>query len=317
MALFLGIDTSNYTTSTAVYSPSTGEIRQNKQLLPVKPGAVGQRQSDAVFGHVKALGGLLEGLLGERGQPLSGIGVSVSPRDESGSYMPCFLAGEMAAQSAAAVAGVPLYRFSHQSGHVAAALYGAGRMDLMERPFLAFHVSGGTTQCLAVRPHPERLLSIETVAQSLDLHAGQVVDRVGAMLGLPFPAGPQLEQLAALSQQDYRPRPTLKGADCCLSGLENQCQKRLADGEASCDVAQYCLCFLRETLIAMTVAALKIHPGLPLVYAGGVMSNGFLQRNLGERFGGSVFAPVAYSADNAAGIAVLCALRAGKGAEAC
>jgi N6-L-threonylcarbamoyladenine synthase len=304
--LTLGIDTSNYTTSTALYDSLTGEITQRKQLLPVKDGAVGQRQSDAVFGHVKQLGVLLEELLAGASEPISAVGVSVSPRDEAGSYMPCFLAGEMAARSIAAVAGVPLRRFSHQSGHVAAALFGAGRADLFGRDFLAFHVSGGTTQCLLVQPGANTF-AIITVSESLDLHAGQAVDRVGHMLGLAFPSGPALEALAEKSPEDYRPKPAMKGLNCCLSGLENRCADLLARGEPPENVAKYCLCYLRETLLAMTEQALALHPGLPLVYAGGVMSNRFLQAALSARFKAN-FAPPAYSADNAAGVAILTAI---------
>ena len=51
MSLFLGIDTSNYTTSTALYDSKTGEMVQQKKLLPVKEGQLGLRQSDAVFHH--------------------------------------------------------------------------------------------------------------------------------------------------------------------------------------------------------------------------------------------------------------------------
>lgn len=313
MALYLGIDTSNYTTSAALYDGDTGEITQQKQPIPVKEGAVGQRQSDAVFAHVKQLGGLLGHLLRDAGT-VAAVGVSVTPRDEAGSYMPCFLAGEMAAASIAAATRIPRYPFSHQAGHVAAALYGSERIDLLRREFLAFHVSGGTTQCLYVSPR-ENIFSIEMVSQSLDLHAGQVVDRVGAMLGLSFPAGPELERLAARSEQDYSPKPAMKGADCCLSGLENLCRKLLADGGEAPDVAKFCLCYLRETLLAMTGAALERHPGLPLVYAGGVMSNRFLRKAIQSRYGGS-FAPPAYSADNAAGIALLCHLKE-EGAPIC
>lgn len=289
MALFLGIDTSNYTTSVAAYLSGSGEIKQNKRLLPVAKGAVGLRQSDAVFGHVKALGALAENLLADVNEPVCAVGVSVAPRDAAGSYMPCFLAGEMAARTAAATAGVPLYSFSHQAGHVAAALYGAGRLDLLKSPFLAFHISGGTTQCLYVMPGDDGLV-IETVAESLDLHAGQAVDRVGAMLGLEFPAGPAMETLAAQSVADFQPKPSMKGLDCCLSGVENQCRRMLDEGAPPCDVAKYCLCFLRETLLAMTAGALRKYGGLPLVFAGGVMANLFLQQALHTRFGGS-FAP--------------------------
>lgn len=308
MTAYLGIDTSNYTTSTALYFPHSCEVLQRKRPLPVKEGAIGLRQSDAVFGHVAALAGLLEELLADAREPVTAVGASVRPRDAEGSYMPCFLAGEMAAR-AAATAGIPFYSFSHQAGHIAAALFGAGRLDLLGKPFLAFHVSGGTTECLRVSPDGETVLAAEAVAESLDLHAGQAVDRVGAMLGLPFPAGPALEELAARSAKDWRPKPALKGADCCLSGVENQCRRLLGEGAPPEDVAKYCLCFLRETLLAMAAKARNRDPGLPLVWAGGVMSNRFLQAAAGAAYGDSCFAPPQYSADNAAGVAILCALR--------
>lgn len=309
--VFLGIDTSNYTTSTAVYFDETGEVRQNKRLLPVKEGAVGQRQSDAVFGHVKALGALAQELLAGVTEPLAAVGVSAAPRDLEGSYMPCFLAGEMAARTAAAAAKVPLYTFSHQAGHIAAALLGAQRLDLQGRKFLAFHVSGGTTDCVYVTPDTDRVFAAEQVATSLDLHGGQAVDRVGSMLGLRFPAGPALEELAAQSEREFWPKPAFKGMDCCLSGVENQCRRMADANESPADIAKYCLCFLREALLTMTGKVLAQYPDLPVVYAGGVMANRFLQQSIGERFVEQdlSFAPPAYSADNAAGTALLCAIK--------
>ena len=71
---YLGIDTSNYTTSCAIYR--AGGIVQQKRLLPVPQGQVGLRQSDAVFSHVKVLGELMEALRREDGGPLAAIGVS-------------------------------------------------------------------------------------------------------------------------------------------------------------------------------------------------------------------------------------------------
>lgn len=305
MAVYLGIDTSNYTTSTALYDSDTGEIRQSKRLLPVKEGQLGLRQSDAVFAHVKALGGLMEELMEGFSGRLCAVGVSVSPRDEEGSYMPCFLTGEMAARSVAAVQGVPLYRFSHQAGHCAAALFATDRLELLQAPFLAFHISGGTTQCVYVEPGKNTLLSIATVSQSLDLHAGQVVDRVGAMLGLSFPAGPALEQMALTSDRRYTPKPTFRDGNCCLSGLENQCRAQMERGEEPQDVARFCLDALGQVLLEMTEQAVKKHPGLPLLYAGGVMSNRIIRETVEKRFD-CTFAPPAFSTDNAAGTAVLC-----------
>jgi len=309
MPYYLGIDTSNYTTSVALYNSDTAAVTQKKCPLPVAEGAVGLRQADAVFLHVKALGALLEELLAPAGGVvLAAVAASGTPRDEEGSYMPCFLVGETAARSVSAALGAPFHRFSHQAGHVMAALYSAGRMELRGGRFLALHVSGGTTDCLLVGPDRERVLDIRPVSRSLDLHAGQAVDRVGAMLGLPFPAGPALERMALESDREFAPKIAMKGLDCCLSGVENRCRKMLEQGEAPCDVAAYCLQFLRDTLLELTRRALGRHPGLPVVFAGGVMENSLLRRALAGEFP-AFFAQPQFSADNAAGVAVLCSVR--------
>lgn len=310
---FLGIDTSNYTTSAAILS-ADGEIVQRKAPLPVAEGAVGLRQSDAVFGHVKQMGPLIDALFqdcgkltGEKGQLICAIGVSVSPRDETGSYMPCFLAGKMCAQSIAAALGKPLYEFSHQAGHISAALHDTGLRELFNEEFLAFHVSGGTTQCLLVAPDKagEKPFAIKTVARSLDLHAGQVIDRVGAMLGLPFPAGPHLEKLAVGADKSFPVKVGMKGADCCLSGVENQCAAMLEHGEQPENVARFCIDSIGHAVLKMTEQAVKAYPGRKLVYAGGVMSNSIIRDSVTKRFD-AAFASPEFSSDNAAGIAVLC-----------
>ncbi|MDD2955226.1 MAG: peptidase M22 [Oscillospiraceae bacterium] len=307
MSWVLGIDTSNYTTSTALYRPQSGEMYQAKRLLPVKEGEMGLRQSDAVFAHVKALPELMEQLFAQApGAKVGAVGVSVRPRPLEGSYMPCFLAGESAAASAAAALGVPLFCTSHQEGHIAAALYSAGRLELLEQELIAFHLSGGTTEAVLASPGKEGL-SVRQIAGSLDLKAGQAVDRVGAMLGIPFPAGRALEQLALQSGKVYDPRPSMKGADCSLSGLQNQCRDRLAKGEAPCDVARFCLDSVYAALAAMTERVREQYPGRALLYAGGVLSNSIIRGRM-ERFGG-VFGQADFSRDNAAGVAVLAARR--------
>lgn len=306
MKACLGLDTSNYTTSAAIWRD--GEIVQVKRLLPVQPGALGLRQSDAVFHHVRQLPELLEKLRELEGAPLTAVAASDRPQQTEGSYMPCFLAGWGAAREIGAVLRVPVYHFTHQQGHVAAALYGAGCTDWIGREFLAFHVSGGTTDALFVRPDGEELLRCETVGRSLDLKAGQLIDRVGQMLGLPFPAGPALEALAGQASGTYRPRPALEGGNCHLSGVENQCRAMKEKGAPAAEVALFCLRSVQAAIEGMTTALLAAQGKLPIVYAGGVMSNGLLQKALREKFGGH-FAPAAFSADNAAGIALLCSLR--------
>ena len=306
MGLFLGIDTSNYTTSMALFDSKSGKLIQQKKLLPVEKGMLGLRQSEALFQHVRQLPELAALLF--NGQPsvkLDGIGVSTQPRRREDSYMPCFLAGYSQAGTMGAALKIPVFPFSHQEGHIAAALYGSGHLDWLNGPFLAFHFSGGTSEALLVSPDGVRM-DIQKVAGSLDLKAGQAVDRVGQMLGLPFPAGPQMELLAEQSSKKFSVKPVMKGCDCSLSGVENRCRSMLEKGEQPADIARYCLDFLLSSLCGMTMALLEQYPKYPLLYAGGVMSNRYIRQEMESRFGG-VFCPPVFSSDNAAGVAVLAA----------
>ncbi len=304
---FLGLDTSNYTTSVA-FCLQTGEVLQEKHLLPVKTGEMGLRQSDAVFHHVRQLPEMTEKLFAHGALDVTAVAASDRPQQKDGSYMPCFLVGAGAARELGALLHIPVHFFTHQQGHVAAALYGADKLSLIHEPFLAFHVSGGTTDALLVRPDATCGIACEVVAHSLDLKAGQLIDRVGGMLGLPFPAGPALEKLALEAPQEKLPRASMDGACCHLSGVQNQCETLLKKGASPAEVARFCLSSVEAALAAMTETLLAAYGDLPLLYAGGVMSNSLLREHLTARFGGS-FAPPAFSADNAAGIAVLCRLR--------
>lgn len=303
----LGIDTSNYTTSAALLK--NGTMRQSKKLLPVKQGEKGLRQSDAVFHHVQQLPEVLDALPFQ-GASIATVGVSNRPRSLEGSYMPCFLVGVSAAKTAALSLGVPLHTFSHQQGHIAAALYSAGELDLLGQRFLAFHVSGGTTEVVLCEPDKKAIFSTAVVAQSLDLKAGQAVDRVGVMLGLPFPAGPELEKLALRANQSFSIRPSMKGTDCSLSGVENKCRTMIVRGAAREEVAAYCLQSVLAALDGMAAALLRKYGDLPLLFAGGVMSNSIICGALTQKYD-AVFGEPVFSADNAAGVAVLAARKEG------
>lgn len=306
MSAFLGIDTSNYTTSAALFDSEANTIIQSKKLLPVKAGELGLRQSDAVFAHVKQLGDMVQNVFDEYREEITAIGVSTRPRDIDGSYMPCFLVGEMAASCLGAALKVPVLPFAHQQGHVAAALYSAGRLDLFRERFIAFHLSGGTTEALLVEPSAERIIRCTKIGGSMDLKAGQAVDRIGVMLGLPFPAGKYLEELALKSDCKFKIKPVMKGTECCLSGIENKCRKMLENGEKPEDIALFCLKSVEAALCGMTDATLSEYGKLPLVYAGGVMSNCIIRNTIENKYGG-IFAKPEFSSDNAAGIAVLAA----------
>ena len=304
---FLGIDTSNYTTSAALFDDRTGTVTQKKMLLPVKPGEKGLRQSDAVFHHTVQLPQVLTELFSENPGAPDCVGVSIFPRREKGSYMPCFLVGKAAAEAIRVSENKPLRTFSHQEGHIVAALFSAKRLDLLKETFLAFHVSGGTTEALLVTPNDTDLFSVRIVGQSLDLKAGQLIDRTGVMLSLSFPCGKDLEVLSEHSDKTYNVKPTMKGADCCLSGIENQCQAMFQKGESPADIAKFCMCSVLTALSEMVSVLRKEYGDLPVLFSGGVSSNKLLKKELTEKYG-AIFAEPAFSADNAAGIAVLTAL---------
>lgn len=296
----LGIDTSNYTTSAAVLR-ADGVGRNESRLLSVRPGELGLRQSEALFQHVKRLPERFAALE-EAGwlEDLEAVGASTRPRPVEGSYMPCFLAGESQGRSLASALGVPFFAFSHQEGHIAAACWSAGRMDLLDRPLLAWHLSGGTTELLLVEP---RGCSVDAacIGGTTDISAGQLIDRTGQRLGLDFPAGKALDELASRSQCAERFPVKRRGLHFSLSGMENQVQRRLEAGGAPEDTARFVLNTLTELLRRVTEAAHEQYPGLPVLCSGGVASNRLLRAGLTE----AVFAPAAFSTDNAMGIAVL------------
>ncbi len=309
--MYLGIDTSNYTTSAALADENGRIVANCKRPLPVKAGECGLRQSDAVFAHIKNLPSLMKEIEEElNGRRLSAIGVSEKPRACEGSYMPCFLSGVAAASAAAASSGVPLYRFSHQCGHLAAALYSSGGEGLYSRPFGAFHVSGGTTEVLFCRYNEELGgFTAEIVGESADLHAGQVIDRIGVYLGLPFPAGRPMEELAEQCAAPVKNiRVSVKGLRANLSGLENLAKKLYETEKDAPLCAAYVLDYVGKTLARLTENLLAEKGNIPIVYAGGVMSNKRIRRMLAP-LSDSRFAEPAFSADNAAGIALLCRRR--------
>ncbi|MBR6939702.1 MAG: peptidase M22 [Clostridia bacterium] len=304
----LGIDTSNYTTSCAVFDSVKNTVIQRKKLLPVKEGEKGLRQSDAVFHHTQQLSGLLTDLFKEANVKIDAVGVSDKPRDVVGSYMPCFSVGYNTASAVAAALGVPLYCFSHQKGHILAALFSAGKIELISNPFIAFHISGGTTECLNVTPDKEKIIKEEIIGETKDLNIGQAIDRCGVMLGMPFPCGKHIEELAAGSGKTFKPKVSVKKTDCSMSGLENLCMKMYEKNEAPEDIAKFCLEFAAKTVFKMTEAAIDRCGKLPVVYAGGVMSNLFIRDYLSSSFD-AVFSQPEYSCDNAAGTAVLAYLK--------
>lgn len=301
-----GIDSSNYRSSAAALYDDFN-YQSNRKLLQVDKGKRGLRQSDAVFLHTKQLPALIkELLLNIDTSDIASVGVSDRPRRLEDSYMPCFLTGLGYAEILASALKVPLFRFSHQEGHIAAALLSSGRLDLLNKEFIAFHVSGGTTEALLVSPS-DIGFNTKIIAKTLDLHLGQVVDRVGVKLGLEFPCGEELEKLALKGKVTKKPVPCIKGFDCALSGAENICQKMLDSGEAFENIAAFTIDFAAETLCKMTEKIKLEYGDLPFVYSGGVMANNIIKNKL-QQITNADFASIELSGDNAVGIALLAKL---------
>ena len=295
----LGFDTSNYTTSVAAFDGVGGH--NCSRLLDVRPGELGLRQSDALFAHVKRLPELAQRLFDETARDtVTAVGASTRPRAVDGSYMPCFLAGHSAAASIACGAKAPLFSSSHQEGHIAAALYSASALSLTERKFISFHVSGGTTDILLVSPDRERIIRAERIGGTLDINAGQAIDRAGVMMGMSFPAGAHLEK-AALGYVGKIPKAKIcvNGFDCNLSGLENKTRDMYERSGDVSETAAYVFEFVSLTLCALTENLRREYPDIPIVYAGGVMSSVIIRNRLD--FPGAYFAAPEFSSDNAAG----------------
>lgn len=298
----LGIDTSNYTTSVAI-ADERG-FRQNRKILSVGKGECGLRQSNALFLHTVNLPEIMRGL--SPMEKIDAVAYSAYPRDVEGSYMPCFLAGQAAAETAAAVLGVPLYRFSHQAGHLMAAVKTCGNDEIQKGEFLAFHASGGTTEMLHAIPNDEIGFSADIIGKTLDISVGQLVDRVGVMLGLTFPCGGELEKMAMQSTMKKPPlKLSVRDGNCNLSGAENTAQKMLKNGEKPEDIARFAILFAAKNILAMSVSAREAYPDLPIVYAGGVMRNAIIKDILAKSLPNVCFADTELSSDNAVGTAYL------------
>ncbi len=304
---FVGIDTSNYTTSAAVADMEGNIIASFKRLLNVEKGDRGIRQSDAVFSHVKNLPDILDAVGGAIGKRrIAAVGCSSTPRDAEGSYMPCFLVGKNAAHAMSAASGAPMYCFSHQNGHIMAALYSASAMDLLcGGLFGAFHVSGGTTEVLLVRPGRSDF-SVELIGGTADLNGGQAIDRIGVAMGLSFPCGREME-LLALKNTEKLPSLKLSVSDlrCNISGIENKSLKIYSECGDKSFVSALAFDFIGRTLFKLTENLTDIYGEIPVVYAGGVMSNSIIQNMLSKRKN-TFFALPEFSSDNAAGTALLC-----------
>ncbi|HPJ02000.1 MAG TPA: hypothetical protein PKU80_04100 [Candidatus Limiplasma sp.] len=307
MRAAIGLDTSCYTTSAAIADENGEIIGFQRKLLPVQPGTCGLRQSEAVFAHLKQLPELVEELMAEAKEAdISAVIASATPRDAEDSYMPVFTVGRSFGRAMASTLKVPYYETSHQMGHILAGMIGN---PPIAGPFVAMHISGGTTETLLCEGDTVRL-----IGQTLDLHAGQLVDRIGVQLGFGFPAGAALEQLAMQAVPEARlPVSLARGdLDCHLSGAETQAKRWLEAGEYAREtVAAELFDFLARTAARMLAAACRETGAQTVLLVGGVASSVLLRDMIPARlnklgcYANVLFGKREYASDNAAGVARL------------
>lgn len=309
MTYYLGVDTSAYTTSVAVVDEQGVLQWEARKVLDVPSGERGLAQSEAFFQHVQNLPRLVEQVPGHLWANLAGVGVSTAPRPVKGSYMPVFTAGYCVASSLATGLRLPLYPTSHQEGHLAA---GIASGKLTDKQFLAIHLSGGTTELLRVEKKEPGKIEIELLGGTTDLHAGQFVDRIGVRLGLPFPAGKELERLAQGADTEAASLlpSAVRGFEVSFSGVESAAQRLIDQHTPPAQVARAV-----EGCVARTIAKLlqagieKTAINLCLI-VGGVASNQFIRSELARRLARKAklyWAEPDWSRDQAIGVALLTA----------
>lgn len=301
--MIIGIDTSCYTTSMAVIGDDGIVVNERRLMLQVKQGERGLRQSDAVFQHIQNLPRLVEEFKGA--MPIRAVAASVRPRPVEGSYLPVFKAGASLGATLAHLLGVPFFETSHQEGHLRAGLY---NQVLPEGKFLAWHLSGGTTELLLAMANSKGF-DIEKVGGSSDLQVGQFVDRIGVSLGAGFPAGSFLEGLAKRSNSKESLPVVTKDLTISFSGPESAGRRLIDSGLPPEELAKRVFNSISQALIRVTREALKQFPVKLVLFTGGVAANELIRTALLQERALQevklVFAPKGLSGDNAVGVGLI------------
>lgn len=314
MKVFLGIDTSNYTTSLCLLDENGRILADERKILKVASGSRGLRQSEALFQHVQNIPELTLRLTPHlKDRELTAIGVSAKPRPQEDSYLPVFLPGLACAQSLSHVLGVPCYQLTHQETHIWSGL--ASARGPLSPNFINIHLSGGTTELTHVyRNEKTNSLEITLLGATSDLHAGQFVDRLGVKMGLSFPAGPELEHLALQTEENVAVPTFQRKGMVSFSGPLTALERMLEDITPQV-CARSCFTSIVRTLIKWIKWAETKSETRELLIVGGVAANKIIRDALPQALPNwnLYFALPSYSVDNAYGAAFFSALASGKG----
>ncbi|HEM47540.1 MAG TPA: tRNA (adenosine(37)-N6)-threonylcarbamoyltransferase complex transferase subunit TsaD [Alphaproteobacteria bacterium] len=314
--IYLGIETSCDDTSCALWEPGRGVVvhRTAAQLdHGIYGGVVPEIASRS---HMRALLPLWETVMAEGNvalDDLAGIGVTNGP-----GLVGSLLVGLSFAKGLAYGAGLPLVGVHHIEGHILANAL-EGSFDL---PATVLVVSGGHTQLF----HVERIGSYEYLGGTRDDAAGEAFDKIGKLLGLPYPGGPAIDRAAVEGDPAAFDFPrALRGSGECdfsFSGLKTAVRRTVETlGEAGtlpvADLAAAAQEAIVDILAEKTLLVERLRPTGRVFIAGGVAANSRLRAVMRERLGEAGVAvswpsPV-YCTDNAAMIACAASLHLAAG----
>lgn len=313
LEVYLGIDTSCYTTSVAFMDKDAHLAGESRQILKVREGRCGLQQSEMVFQHTRNLPEMIKNAMPASARVI-GVCASGCPRPLADSYMPAFLVGAGFAHSLSVLNNIPLWLISHQENHLLAGKWSAGGPE--DERFLLLHASGGTTDLLLAEHQSDESYKLTEVGGSVDLHAGQFIDRIGVSLGLQFPAGPALEKFAQTADEITVLPVSVKGCKASLSGPATAAERKLASGADPAGIAAGVQKVLAETFYRLIYNACEQYKTHSVLIAGGVASNSYIREYLHERLDKkkiSLWHPQAqYSCDNACGCAAFAVLKGEK-----
>ncbi len=308
MSKILSFDTSNYTTSACVFDNERGVIWENRTMLSVANGECGIRQNDAVFLHTKNLNTLFDNF---DVTDIDYVVASRCPSERENSYMPCFTVGMSFAKVISNILKVPFFSYSHQKNHICAALYSAKKLDLLKTSFIAYHISGGTTDVCLCEPFDDGGFCVKKIGGTLDISCGQLIDRTGVNIGLDFPCGKHIEQLADKSNILGKVKIKNSNGFYNFSGFQNKTEQMYTLGHSKEQISSYCLdvvySFLKDSISYFR----SEYGDLPVLLSGGVMSNQIISELARATINDLYFSEPYYSIDNSLGCAVLCAYERG------
>ncbi|WP_034542576.1 tRNA (adenosine(37)-N6)-threonylcarbamoyltransferase complex transferase subunit TsaD [Companilactobacillus nodensis] len=230
------------------------------------------------------------------------------------------LIGIMAAKTVAFAHNLPLIKVNHLAGHI----YSANFVTDLQYPFMALLVSGGHTELVLVTAPGE----FHTLGDTRDDAVGEAYDKIGRVLGINYPAGKQVDQMAAVGNDVFNfPRAMVQedNLDFSFSGLKSAFINRVHHADqvhedlSKDDLAASFQGAVLDILSNKTFRALKQHPVSQLVVAGGVAANQGLRKRLKEEIEKRnmdmelVFPPLRLCGDNAAMIGAIAQIQYEKG----